>query len=130
MSRSDEIAEVVTLPVGSYLIEARSERGGYVRVGVVIKAGKRTIKGELCDFEQSGRIDVGIVIEREHDGVIDGLFADLADAGVSEPEQGMPPVKDLKECLKAVDPDIAAAQVNQFVKQDGAKLFRGKALDQ
>ena len=43
MSRSDEIAEVVTLPVGSYLIEARSERGGYVRVGVVIKAGQRTI---------------------------------------------------------------------------------------
>lgn len=43
MSRSDEIAEVVTLPVGSYLIEARSERGGYVRVGVVIKAGRRTI---------------------------------------------------------------------------------------
>ena len=43
MSRSDEIAEVVTLPVGSYLIEARSERDGYVRVGVVIKAGQRTI---------------------------------------------------------------------------------------
>ena len=43
MSRSDEIAEVVTLPVGSYLIEARSERDGYVGVGVVIKAGQRTI---------------------------------------------------------------------------------------
>ena len=43
MSHSDEIAEVVTLPVGSYLIEGRSERGGYVRVGVVIKAGQRTI---------------------------------------------------------------------------------------
>ena len=43
MSRSDEIAEVVTLPVGSYLIEARSERDGCVRVGVVIKAGQRTI---------------------------------------------------------------------------------------
>ena len=43
MSRSDEIAEVVTLPVGSYLIEARSERDGYVGVSVVIKAGQRTI---------------------------------------------------------------------------------------
>jgi hypothetical protein len=43
MSRSDEIPEVVTLPVGSYLIEARSERDGYVRVGVVIKAGQRTV---------------------------------------------------------------------------------------
>ena len=43
MSRSDEIPQVVTLPVGSYLIEGRSERDGYVRVGVVIKAGQRTI---------------------------------------------------------------------------------------
>jgi hypothetical protein len=43
MSRSDEIPQVVTLPVGSYLIEARSERDAYVRVGVVIKAGQRTI---------------------------------------------------------------------------------------
>jgi hypothetical protein len=43
ISRSDEIPEVVTLPVGSYVIEARSERDGYVRVRVVIKAGRRTI---------------------------------------------------------------------------------------
>jgi len=43
ISRSDEIPEVVTLPVGSYVIEARSERDGYVRVPVVIKAGRQTI---------------------------------------------------------------------------------------
>jgi hypothetical protein len=43
ISRSDEIPEVVTLPVGSYLIEARSERDGYVRVRVVIKAGRQTV---------------------------------------------------------------------------------------
>ena len=43
ISRSDEIPEVVTLPVGLYVIEARSEREGYVRVRVVIKAGRRTI---------------------------------------------------------------------------------------
>ena len=43
ISRSDESPEVVTLPVGSYVIEARSEREGYVRVRVVIKAGRRTI---------------------------------------------------------------------------------------
>jgi hypothetical protein len=43
ISRSDEIPEVVTLPVGSYVIEARSERDGYVRVRVVIKARRRTI---------------------------------------------------------------------------------------
>ena len=43
ISRSDEIPEVVALPVGSYMVEARSERNGYVRVLVVIKAGQRTI---------------------------------------------------------------------------------------
>src|SRR5712675_1109288 len=40
---SDEIPEVVILPVGSYLIEARSERDGYVRVRIGIKAGRQTI---------------------------------------------------------------------------------------
>jgi len=43
ISRSDEIPETVTLPVGSYAIEARSERNGYVRVRVAIKAGQQTI---------------------------------------------------------------------------------------
>jgi len=43
ISRSDEIPEMVTLPVGSYLIEARSEKEGYVRVRIVIKGGQQTI---------------------------------------------------------------------------------------
>jgi hypothetical protein len=43
ISRSDEILEVVIVPVGTYVIEARSERDGYVRVRVVIKAGRQTI---------------------------------------------------------------------------------------
>jgi hypothetical protein len=43
ISRSDEIPEVVALPVGAYMVEARSERDGYVRVRVVLKAGQRTI---------------------------------------------------------------------------------------
>jgi hypothetical protein len=43
ISNSDEIPEVVILPVGSYVIEARSERGGYVRVRIGIKAGRQTI---------------------------------------------------------------------------------------
>ena len=42
ISRSDELPEIVTLPVGPYVIEARSDRDGYVRVAVVIKAGRRT----------------------------------------------------------------------------------------
>jgi hypothetical protein len=43
ISNSDEIPGVATLPVGSYVIEARSEMDSYVRVRVVIKAGRRTI---------------------------------------------------------------------------------------
>ena len=43
ISRSDEIPEVVTLPAGSYVIEARSERDVYVRVRIVIKMGRQTI---------------------------------------------------------------------------------------
>ena len=43
LSRSDEIPDVVRLPVGSYVIEPRSDRDGYVRVRIVIKAGRQTI---------------------------------------------------------------------------------------
>jgi hypothetical protein len=39
----DEIPEVVALPVGSYIVVARSEEDGYIRLPVVIKAGQRTI---------------------------------------------------------------------------------------
>ena len=51
LSRSDEIPEVVRLPVGSYVIEARSERDGYVRVRIVIKAGRQT----LLDLDSRGK---------------------------------------------------------------------------
>ena len=51
MSNSDEIPEVVTLPVGSYVIEGRSETDGYVRVRVVIKAGRQTI----VDLDSTGK---------------------------------------------------------------------------
>jgi hypothetical protein len=51
LSSSDEIPEVVTLPVGSYVIEARSESDGYVRVRVVIKTGRRTI----IDLDSRGK---------------------------------------------------------------------------
>jgi hypothetical protein len=43
ISRSDEIPQVVMLPVGSYTITARYERDGYVRIGVVIKEGRQTV---------------------------------------------------------------------------------------
>src|SRR5213596_1209108 len=43
ISRSDELPETVSLPVGSYTVVARSEKDGYVRVPVMIKDGRRTI---------------------------------------------------------------------------------------
>lgn len=42
MSPSDEVPEIVSLPVGSYIVEARSERDGYVRIPITIKEGQRT----------------------------------------------------------------------------------------
>jgi hypothetical protein len=51
MSNSDEIPEVVTLPVGSYVIEARSETDGHLRVRVVIKAGRQTV----LDLDSTGK---------------------------------------------------------------------------
>ena len=53
LSRSDEIPDVVRLPVGSYVIEARSERDGYVRVRIVIKAGRQTILDLESEDEES-----------------------------------------------------------------------------
>ena len=43
ISRSDEIPAVVTLPAGSYTILLRSENRGYIRLPIVITAGRRTI---------------------------------------------------------------------------------------
>jgi hypothetical protein len=43
ISRSDEIPELVTLPVGSYSVDARSETQGYVRVSVVIRTAQHTV---------------------------------------------------------------------------------------
>src|SRR5215472_13313651 len=42
VSISDLIPEAVTLPAGSYVIEGRSATDVYVRVPVVIKAGRQT----------------------------------------------------------------------------------------
>lgn len=55
ISNSDEIPEVVTLPAGSYVIEARSERDGFVRVRIVIKPGRQTI----LDLDSRGKESPG-----------------------------------------------------------------------
>jgi hypothetical protein len=57
ISRSDEIPEIVALPSGSYVVDARSEKDGYIRRSVVIKAGQRTILDlDLRDKESPRRI--------------------------------------------------------------------------
>ncbi len=43
ISRSDENPETVSLPAGSYIVVARSEKNGNVRIPVMIKGGRRTI---------------------------------------------------------------------------------------
>ena len=43
ISRSDEIPALVTLPAGSYTILLRSENRGYIRLPIVITAGRRRI---------------------------------------------------------------------------------------
>ena len=43
MSRSGEIPDTVRLPAGFYIVEARSENNGYVRVRVMIKPSRQTV---------------------------------------------------------------------------------------
>ena len=43
VSADEEIPEIVALPVGSYMVVARSEKDGYIRLPVAIKAGRRTV---------------------------------------------------------------------------------------
>src|SRR5207302_10087940 len=42
-SADDEVPEVVALPVGTYTVVARSERGGYAGMLVAIKEGKQVV---------------------------------------------------------------------------------------
>jgi hypothetical protein len=51
MSRSDEIPDIVRLPAGSYIVEARSANNGYVRVRVVIKPMRQTV----LDLDSTGK---------------------------------------------------------------------------
>ena len=51
MSRSDEIPDIVRLPAGSYIVEARSANNGYVRVRVVIKPSRQTV----LDLDSTGK---------------------------------------------------------------------------
>jgi len=52
LSADEEIPEIVALPVGSYMVIARSEKDGYIRLPVAIKAGRRTVLD--LDLRQEG----------------------------------------------------------------------------
>jgi hypothetical protein len=57
ISRSDEIPQIVMIPVGSYTVEARSEQDGYVRIAVVIKEAQQTILHlDLREHKPLGRL--------------------------------------------------------------------------
>jgi hypothetical protein len=54
---NDEIPQVVMLPAGFYVVEARSEQDGYVRVRVKIKpAQQTTLDLDLPDNESPQRV--------------------------------------------------------------------------
>lgn len=67
ISRGDEIPELVSLPVGSYIVVARSENAGYVRIPVIIKERQQTILdldlGQprvSSDYEATSRSNSGL----------------------------------------------------------------------
>ena len=43
ISQSDETPDLVALPAGTYVVEARSETRGYVRLRVVVRPGRVTV---------------------------------------------------------------------------------------
>ena len=51
-STDEDTPEVLALPVGSYMVVARSEKDGYIRLPVAIKAGQRTVLD--LDLRQEG----------------------------------------------------------------------------
>jgi hypothetical protein len=56
-SAGDEVPEVVTLPVGTYAVVARSQRGGYAGMLVVIKEGQQAILDlDLWETKTQGRL--------------------------------------------------------------------------
>ena len=54
LSVDEEIPEVVRLPVGFYMVVARSEKNGYIRLPVAIKTGQRTVLD--LDLRQEGTL--------------------------------------------------------------------------
>ena len=51
-STDEDTPEVLALPVGSYMVVARSEKEGYIRLPIAIKAGQRTVLD--LDLRQEG----------------------------------------------------------------------------
>ena len=51
-STDEDTPEVLALPVGAYMVVARSEKDGYIRLPIAIKAGQRTVLD--LDLRQEG----------------------------------------------------------------------------
>jgi hypothetical protein len=80
ISLSDEVPELITLPVGSYIIEARSEKEGFIRVRVAINKGVGTVldlDGEKSDLSEqlfqashSQRLEASTPVRRLRNGAL------------------------------------------------------------
>ena len=77
---------------------------------------------ELRHFQQRRRVSFPVVGQGQHYGVVHGFFADATDAGVGQPEQGIPPLHNLEQRLRAIHPNVAAPQMNEFMEQHCAEL--------
>ena len=88
----------------------------------------RALERQLGDFQQGGRIGLGLAAHCDHHHFVHRLLARMPDARVGEPEQGMPPVKNLEQRLRVVHQDIAALDVGQFVQQYPPQLERGQLV--
>jgi hypothetical protein len=70
------------------------------------------MQDELRYFQQGRGVGAPIVPKVLHDSVIDGLFPHVANTGIRQPNQRVPPIHDLKQRLKAVQPNVSAPEMN------------------
>ena len=94
------------------------------------QAGQWPVEGQLRHFEQRRGVSLGLVAERQHDGIVHRFLTHAAGAGIGEPEQGMPPIDNLDQRLCAIYPNITAPEMDQFMQQYSPQLGRRKLLHQ
>ncbi len=85
---------------------------------------------ESGHLEEGRRVSLGAAPEGQHDGVVHGILAGAADAGIGRPEQRMPPIECLEQRLNEPKPEVSAPEMEQFVQQHRPQLVGGKLLGQ